>query len=135
MARAETKDAARRAKLIERRASAAADAPEIEQVLRGTLRRRYVRCGKPGCHCRDGVGHGPIVYLSVTFAGGSTKQITIAPEDYEYAKRLVGNYQKLYAALERVSTINREILQERLTSSSGDEPLRQRRHRRRKKRG
>jgi len=30
--------------------------------LRGWTEVRYVRCGKPGCHCCSGPGHGPYVY-------------------------------------------------------------------------
>ena len=28
-------------------------------VLRGSLIERYKRCGKPGCKCAKGKGHGP----------------------------------------------------------------------------
>ena len=47
--------------------------PPLTEMLRGTLRKRYVRCGKSGCHCKKGRGHGPIAYLSVTLRGGVTK--------------------------------------------------------------
>jgi len=88
-------------------------APPLAAVLRGTLRRRYVRCGKPGCHCSKGRGHGPIAYLSVTLKGGKTKQITVAKEDYRAAAALVRNYKRLLQLIERISYINRRVLSER----------------------
>ena len=37
-------------RLLERRRRAVSQLPDLEQVLRGTVGERYVRCGKPGCH-------------------------------------------------------------------------------------
>ena len=44
--------------------------PPLQGILRGSLIERYKRCGKPGCKCADGPGHGPKYYLSVTPAEG-----------------------------------------------------------------
>jgi hypothetical protein len=103
----------RSSKLIERRQRALADLPELSEVLRGSLVRRFVRCGKSGCRCHKGQGHGPFVYLTVTLGVGRSQQITIAPEDYELARRYVDNYSRLKDALEKVSSINRELLRAR----------------------
>ena len=100
-------------RLLERRQRAAQKAPELTEVLRGTLRERYVRCGKPGCHCRKGQGHGPVRYLSVSLGVGQTRQITIAADDYVLAWQYVDNYQRLWRLLETISTINRELLRQR----------------------
>src|SRR5437879_5352621 len=35
--------------------------PPAAETLRGTLRERYVTCGKPGCKCARGERHGPLV--------------------------------------------------------------------------
>ncbi len=40
-----------------------------QAILRGSLIERYKRCGKPGCKCADGAGHGPKYYLSVSYPG------------------------------------------------------------------
>lgn len=40
--------------------------PPFDAVLRGSLIERYKRCGKPGCKCAAGPGHGPKYYLSVS---------------------------------------------------------------------
>jgi hypothetical protein len=104
----------RKAKLIARRERAAAEFPDFLEVLRGTLRRRYVRCGKSGCHCASGRGHGPVIYLSVSLGVGKNAQITIAPEDYALTRLYVDNYQRLRRLLERISAVNRKLFQERL---------------------
>lgn len=104
-------------KILSDRRRVAEQMPEITEVLRGSLRRRYVRCGKAGCHCAEGRGHGPVVYLSVTLGVGRTRQITIAAEDYEVAARYVRNYQRLWALLEKISSMNTELLQKRTLNS------------------
>jgi hypothetical protein len=110
---------ARLKQLLARRLGIARGAPRLDEVLRGTLRERYVRCGKAGCHCREGPGHGPVSYLSVTLGRGDTTQFTIAPEDLETARQLVANYERLRRALEGVSAVNRELLQKRLLPRPG----------------
>ncbi|MGO9837517.1 MAG: DUF6788 family protein [Polyangiaceae bacterium] len=78
-----------------------------------------MRCGKPGCHCEEGRGHGPFVYLSVSLGVGRTAQITIAPQDQAAARRLVRNYERVQEAIEAVSTINRQLRQERTLPRTG----------------
>ena len=99
--------------LVERRGRAAAKAPILTEVLRGTLRRRYVRCGKPTCHCQEGRGHGPFLYLSVSLGVGRVEQITIAPEEAGVARQFIQNYQRLHRILEVISSMNRRLLRQR----------------------
>ena len=90
-----------------------ADVPDPTAVLRGSVRERYVRCGKEGCHCQEGRGHGPVYYLSVSLGAGKTKQITLTRETYEIAQQYVRNYVRWKEILEEASSHNREILVER----------------------
>ena len=101
------------ADLLKRLERAVARAPNLGEVMRGTLRQRHVRCGKRGCRCRRGKGHGPFLYLSVTVGVGRTVQITVAPEDGATARRYVRNHQRLQELVEVVSEINRELLRGR----------------------
>lgn len=98
-------------RLLKRREHSLRGLPHLTEVLRGTLSQRHVRCGKPGCHCQKGAGHGPITYLSVSLGVGRSQQITIAAADQEAAAVLVQNYRRVQAALEQVSEANRELLQ------------------------
>ena len=106
-------------RVLSRRTSVASKVPALTEVLRGTLRERFVRCGKPGCHCEKGRGHGPFVYLSVTLGVGRTAQITIAAEDQAVARRMVRNYARVQKAIESISTINRELLKQRVLPRAG----------------
>ena len=95
-----------------------AGAPDLAEVLRGTVRKRYVRYSREGCCCKRGRGHGPVHYLSVSFAGGRSKQLTLGAEGYKAAKVYAKNYARLRAILEEVSALNRELLR---LSRSGHE--------------
>ena len=61
--------------------------PPLVAILRGSLIERYKPCGKPGCKCADGPGHGPKYYLA--------------------------NYQRVREILEKICEINRELLRRR----------------------
>ena len=57
------------AALRKRRNALLRQLPPLQAILRGSLIERYKRCGKPGCKCADGPGHGPKYYLSVSYPG------------------------------------------------------------------
>lgn len=94
-----------------RLAELAGGAPPLAEVLRGTVGTRRVRCGKKGCHCHDGPGHGPVYYLSVSAGSGRTKQIGLSRAQYDEASRLAENYASLRDILDEVSRLNRELLE------------------------
>jgi hypothetical protein len=108
------RDMTKRETLLQRRERILADLPDLTEILRGSLRRRFVRCGKAGCHCKRGRGHGPVVYLSTSQADGQTRQITITADAYALAKRYVENYERARRILDRVCSTNRDLLQQRL---------------------
>ena len=96
-------------RLLERRSRLLKRLPPFEEVLRGSVVRRLLRCGKPGCRCAAGEGH-PAVYLSVTHAGGRTEQISLPAALIRRAEQGVANYHAWWEAIEKVSAINRELL-------------------------
>jgi hypothetical protein len=96
---------------------------KLEHVLRASLFQRHRRCGKSGCHCAEGEGH-PAFYLSVSFAGGKTSQISLPEELVPVARDWIRNYDRLWQFIEDVSAINRELLRQRWV-----EPERRRRPR------
>jgi len=104
----------KREALLLRRDRVLADLPDLTEILRGSLRRRFVRCGKAGCHCQRGRGHGPVMYLSTSQADGQTRQITITADAYALAKRYVENYERVRRVLDQVCSVNRDLLQQRL---------------------
>src|SRR5260370_36605763 len=94
-----------------RRRRVIAGLPPLEEVLRGSVFVRSLRCGKAGCRCMAGDEHS-VTYLSATFPGGRTEQISLPPDLVRTAKRWVKNYQLWWRAIEELSAINRGVLRE-----------------------
>ena len=88
--------------------------PDPGLVLRGSLVKRYRRCGKPRCRCaRAGErGHGPAHYLSVTVAAGQTVTVYVRERDVGKVKRSIERFRRARALLEERSTRNRIRLRE-----------------------
>ncbi len=85
--------------------------PDLTRVLRATLAKRYLTCGRANCKCHRGEKHGPFYYISITLGVGKTKQIQIRPNEIAIARQWIKNYRKTKAVLEQISQINAEILQ------------------------
>lgn len=100
------------AALVARRARVQQALPPLEEVLRGTLLHREIRCGKPTCHCAAGPGH-PITCVTVSVAHGRTQQVTVPRAWRATVQRWIANYQRYWQAIEAISAINRHLLQRR----------------------
>jgi hypothetical protein len=87
--------------------------PPLDAVLRGSLIERYKRCGRPGCKCADGPGHGPKYYLSVSFPGERPQMDYVPQESVDATRALVANFHQVRTTLEEVCAINRELLRRR----------------------
>ena len=97
----------KRKKLIQRLTST------VPAVIRGSLIERYKRCGKRGCKCAEGSGHGPKYYLSVSHPG-RRPEMDYVPRDYiKEVEQYLSNFKKVRQILEEISNINREILRRR----------------------
>jgi hypothetical protein len=99
--------------LRKRRQALLRQLPPLQAVLRGSLIERYKRCGKPGCKCADGPGHGPKYYLSVSFPGLRPQMDYIPQESYAQAREFLANYHHARQILEEICMINRELLRRR----------------------
>lgn len=87
--------------------------PPFEAVLRGSLIERYKRCGKPGCKCAQGPGHGPKYYLSVS-QSGTRPQMDYVPLGYhEQVTQWLANHRLIRQILDEICEINRELLRRR----------------------
>src|ERR1700752_2345689 len=71
-------------------------------ILRGSLIERFKRCGKPGCKCAQGPGHGPKYYLSVSFPGQRPQMDYVPQENLEATRALVANFHEGRTTLEEV---------------------------------
>lgn len=101
------------AALRKRRNALVRQLPPLKSILRGSLIERYKRCGRPGCKCADGSGHGPKYYLSVSYSG-QRPQMDYVPQDaYEQTAEYLANYHRSREILETICEINRELLRRR----------------------
>ena len=99
--------------LRRRRRTLLSKLPRLEAILRGSLIERYKRCGKPGCKCAHGPGHGPKYYLSVS-KPGSKPQMDYVPQDSkEKVEEYLTNFRKTKLILEELCDISRELLRRR----------------------
>jgi hypothetical protein len=109
-----SKSSAQAKYLLEHREKLTSGLPAFAQIVRGSLVTRYRRCGKPTCHCAQGQGHGPAHYLVVTLKPGKTEQILLSEEMLPVARQFLNNYKRWWAALEKVSAVNRRLLRLRV---------------------
>ncbi len=86
--------------------------PSLQHMIRGSLFKRFRRCGTPNCHCASDQGH-PAFYLGVSAPGGKTTQLFLPAELVPVVQEWVDNYERLWKLIEDVSAINRELLKER----------------------
>ena len=101
------------AELRRRRRRLLRDMPSLDRILRGSLVERYKRCGNPGCHCADGRGHGPKVYLSVSVSGQRPQMDYVPNAKTDDVRALVDNFNKTRDILNEVCAINTELLRRR----------------------
>lgn len=87
--------------------------PPLNSVLRGSLIERYKRCGKPGCKCAQGPGHGPKYYLSISQAGARPAMDYVPQDSQEIVVHYLENYRLAREILDQICSINRELLRRR----------------------
>ena len=87
--------------------------PPLDCLHRGSLIERYKRCGKPGCKCARGPGHGPKYYLSISYYGERPQMDYIPQDHYRQTSEYLANYRRLRQILDEICAINRELLRRR----------------------
>jgi hypothetical protein len=105
-------------RLLDRRQRLLAQLPSLDEVLRGSLVERSVRCGKSSCRCAHGALH-QVIYLSVTHRGGRTEQISIPSHLVNSVRHGIAIYLQWWEILEKVSAINRDLLRHARANRSG----------------
>jgi hypothetical protein len=113
-------DNRKRKELEVRKKAIVASLPPFTEMVRGSVFERWIKCGKASCRCAQGQGH-PTTYLSVSFKGGKTVQITVPKNLVPLVRGWVKNYSEFWSALEKISEINRQLLRKRLLESDPSE--------------
>src|SRR5258706_5013778 len=83
--------------------------PVTGELLRGSLLERTVRHTKDCPKCARGEGHRVFV-LTVTYAGGRTRQLSVRRERVAEVRSWLSNYQKLKQSIEAVCELNHDLL-------------------------
>lgn len=89
--------------------------PPLYALLRGSLIERYKRCGRSGCKCAQGQGHGPKYYLSISQPGSHPSMDYVPLDSLEKVSQYLDNYRLVREILEEVCSINRELLRRRMS--------------------
>ncbi len=90
--------------------------PVTGEILRGSLLERTVRHTKDCPKCARGEGHRVFV-LTVSYAGGRTRQISVRRERVPEVRRWLDNYQKLKETIETICEINHDLLRPEKTAA------------------
>lgn len=98
--------------LEKRRRKVARGLPNPEQILRGSLVRRFIQCGKPNCICKREGGHGPYFYLTINKGAGKTLSIKIPTDQQAQVRVWLRNYRRLRKGLEAISDTNLALILE-----------------------
>src|ERR1700722_13267917 len=94
---------------VNRRDKLARSVESPAEILSGYLVQRTIR-HKKGCQsCAHSEGH-PAWILSINYAGGRNKQISIRPDEREHVERWLANYHKLKDKLESICELNHVVL-------------------------
>jgi len=85
--------------------------PDLAALVRGSVVKRYLRCGKSECRCHQGQGHGPYYYLMTTLGPGKTRMVLISKNQLPLVRRWIRNFGEYRKGLERIAEINTDLLQ------------------------
>jgi hypothetical protein len=95
--------------ILRRRERLARELPSAAEIVRGSLLERTIH-HRQGCpKCARGEGH-PVSELTVGYAGGKTRQISLHAEQREKVEPWLKNYQVLKARLEEICELNQQLL-------------------------
>ena len=99
-------------RLLARRRALAAGLGSVEEVLAGSLVEQTRRCGKAGCRCADGEGHGPYVYFGPRPRGRGRSRY-VPSGLVEVVRRCLQRGEQVETVLAEISAINTELLARR----------------------
>ena len=98
--------------LLARRQELIDSLPPLDQVIRGSLITRYVKCGKSNCRCASGQGH-PSLYLS-SLHEGKTRLVYVPTSWEPWVQQRLDNFHRTQDILVELAEINLELLQRRV---------------------
>jgi len=82
---------------------------QVEEMLSGTLVKKYLRCGKANCKCQKGRGHGPKYYISDK-SEGLTRMLYVPQQMLTDVRRQLRLFRKFKKLGREISETNRKLL-------------------------
>jgi hypothetical protein len=80
-------------------------------AIHASFLERFLKCGRPNCHCQEGQKHGPFFYLSRCLSKRQMRTLLLKEESQILqARHGVEAYQQLLERLDQLSWINWELL-------------------------
>jgi hypothetical protein len=80
-------------------------------LIHASFLERFLKCGRPNCHCHQGHKHGPFFYLSRCLPKRQMHTLLLKGEpQILQARRSVESYRQLLETLDQLSEINWELL-------------------------
>jgi hypothetical protein len=98
-----------RKQAIRKRDKLAAQLSSASGVLRGSLLQRTVRHSSGCLKCARGEGH-PLWVLTVGYAGGKTRQVSLRPGQVRQVRKALERYRAFKQSLEAISELNQFLL-------------------------
>lgn len=91
--------------------------------IHASLLKRFLKCGRPNCHCRQGQKHGPFFYLNRSLGRGRMFSLLLkSPAQVAQARLSVEAYRQLLDTLDQLSWINLELLRRGTATPSTPPP-------------
>ena len=81
----------------------------LREQVPGSVFARYGTCGKEGCGCREGKGHGPYVVLS-TRGRGRGAFVYLSPDQAREARQLVAAARAYRQGLRQLKALNDALI-------------------------
>ena len=96
-------------KLLQRRQQLLQQVGALQQMMKGSVFKRYSLCSRPNCSCHRGQRHGPRHYVAVTQAG-KQRQHYIPNAQVEAVRVGVDHGHRLLAIVDEITTINLALM-------------------------
>lgn len=80
-------------------------------LIHASFLERFLKCGRPNCHCHAGDKHGPFFYLSRCLPQRQMRTLLLKGDpQIQQARRSVAAYQTVLQTLDQLSEMNWELL-------------------------
>lgn len=83
----------------------------FEEMIRGTLLKRYLECTRGNCKCHKSKGnrHGPYYFLAIR-RKDRTMHVYIPQSMVKTVRKWAANYERVWEGIEEITDINTKVI-------------------------